>query len=355
LSALVDWELAARIARLGAGDGPAAMESAPGLDLEAVGARAESSVLAYTDLRPLAPVPRCEWVGRREWAEINLASMRELLAPVESRLAAAGPVDGRRVVGAVVGRVMAVELGGLLALASRRVLGQYELSLLGGDRPPRLVIVGPNVDAAARHLGGDPADVLEWIAAHEVTHAVHFAATPWLRGHLAGLLSSLLAGAELAPSPADVLRRARELAGSDPRRAIEAIRGSDPLTLLASPDSRATLDSLQATMATVEGYAEHVMDAAVATGRERVAELRARLERRRESRGPFARAIAWLLGLELKMRQYRDGKRFADEVAAAGGIGALNRAWEDAAMLPSQGELRDAGAWMARTGAPAAA
>ena len=56
-----------------------------------------------------------------------------------------------------------------------------------------------------------------------------------------------------------------------------------------------------------------------------------------------------LLGLELKLRQYRDGKRFCDAVVARAGIAGLNRAFADPQLLPTAAELADPGAWIART------
>jgi uncharacterized protein (DUF2342 family) len=57
----------------------------------------------------------------------------------------------------------------------------------------------------------------------------------------------------------------------------------------------------------------------------------------------------------MKLRQYRDGKRFADAVVAAEGIGGLNRAWNGPDELPTLAELAAPDAWMARTGTGAAA
>jgi uncharacterized protein (DUF2342 family) len=67
----------------------------------------------------------------------------------------------------------------------------------------------------------------------------------------------------------------------------------------------------------------------------------------------MTRFLSWLLGLELKLRQYRDGKRFADDVVERAGIERLNRAWSGPEALPDEGELGDAEEWLARTAPPA--
>ena len=71
-----------------------------------------------------------------------------------------------------------------------------------------------------------------------------------------------------------------------------------------------------ATMTVVEGYAEHVMDAVGDELDPGYAELRRRLDRDRERRGPLDSLVSKLLGLEMKMAQYKRGKAFADEVVS---------------------------------------
>jgi len=346
LSTFVDWPLAERVVRAGAGAGPAAME--PCLDLAAIHSRAERAVLDYTGLRPAEPLPAPEWVSRREWALLNLNSMRELMAPLEQRIDGSMSGAAQGALRAVAGRIVALEVGGLLALASKRVLGQYEFPLLGGPRAPRLVFVGPNLDEAAVKLGGRPEEVLEWVALHEGTHAVHLGAAPWLRDHLGGLAESLMATDPPSSSPAELLAGVRRFASRDPRRLFEEMRDAGPLALLAPASSRAAIAQTQSTMAAIEGYAEHVMDAAAGPLAPVVAELRLAMDERRGSATGMTRFLSWLLGLELKMRQYRDGKRFADDVVERAGIEGLNRAWRGPEGLPDAGELGDVEAWLER-------
>lgn len=346
MSALVDWPLAERIVRATTEDGTGSMPS--GCDLEGASLRSREAVLTYTRLRPEGDLPEAEWVSRREWGEMNLRGMREMLAPLEDRLAGSLTGPARGALGAVAGRLVAVELGGLIALASKRVLGQYEFSMRGIERPPRLVFVGANIESAAGSLSGTPDQVLEWVALHETTHSIHFASVPWLGKHLGGLADQLLGDASLSLSGADVIAGARRLLTSDPRRSLAALRANDPVTLLAPASSREAIAAVQATMAAVEGYAEHVMDAAAWDLGPSVVELRAAMEQRREGRGTLARLLSWLLGFEMKLRQYRDGKRFADEVVGRVGIEGLNAAWDGPESLPLLAELADPELWLAR-------
>ena len=65
-------------------------------------------------------------------------------------------------------------------------------------------------------------------------------------------------------------------------------------------------------MAVVEGHSEHVMDSLGEPVIPGLADLRAAMERRRESRSAPERVVERLLGLDLKLAQYRVGKAFCD-------------------------------------------
>jgi putative hydrolase len=116
------------------------------------------------------------------------------------------------------------------------------------------------------------------------------------------------------------------------------------------------MERLQATMSLVEGHAEHVMDAVGADLLPALPRLRAAMTRRRVTRGLPWRVLERLLGLELKLRQYEEGRRFCDAIVRAGSErGAapsqvLARAWRSPEDLPTAAELREPGLWLARVG-----
>jgi uncharacterized protein (DUF2342 family) len=64
------------------------------------------------------------------------------------------------------------------------------------------------------------------------------------------------------------------------------------------------------------------------------------------------RLLERVLGFELKLRQYRDGKRFCDAIVERVGIEGLNRVWSAPHALPTLAELVDPDAWIARTAVP---
>jgi coenzyme F420 biosynthesis associated uncharacterized protein len=352
----VDWGVARRVAAAVAGSGD---DLDAGFDSRAIApacADAARSVRAYTGLAAETELPAGEAVGRTEWTAMALDSLRELAAPLDRR--AADAIDfpsalaplARRVAGAAGG----AEAGGAIGLAGRRVLAQLDVPLAGPGRPPRLLFIGPNLAAAHRELGGDRDAFLAWIATHEMTHAVQFAGAPWLRDHLAGELRALLEAAAGGIEPRRVAAAIGSVITTDPRHAVRRLLQGEAVIALAGPEQRARLERIQATMTLVEGYAEHVMDAADPDRLSERAVLRARLARRREGRGGLGEAIARMLGLELKLRQYRLGKSFCDRVVAERGIAVLNRAWSEPHAMPAPAELERPERWLERV-VPAAA
>ena len=336
---MISWELAERVA---AGLGGAGESSLPG-DLTRLSEAAEREVLAYSALTPLAPLPSPQVVGRDTWARANVRLLRATLAPLDERLDVQAPGAVR----AVAGGVVAAEMGALVGYLSRRVLGQYEVALTTEelDAAPQLYLVAPNLQELAARMELQLADLLAWVTVHELTHAVQFASVPWLRPHLGGLVGELLRSTEVRLDIGAL--RAPTL--DDARALWERARQGGLVGLVTGGAQAELLAQMQATMALVEGHAEHVMDAAGAPLVPSLARLRTALDRRRAERSPLASLLERLLGLDMKLRQYTDGKRFCDAVVAREGVAALNRAWSAPERLPTAAELADPGAWLRRT------
>jgi coenzyme F420 biosynthesis associated uncharacterized protein len=345
---MVDWSIARQVARLAAGSEP---RPDLGVDLAVVCAELAGPVGEYTQLVPATPVPPPELLDRAQWATLNLTALEPLLDPVtgrlDGRLELAGPLAGILKTGA--GAAIAAEAGLVLGYVARRVLGQYELSLLGADTPPRLVLVGVNLDSAARQLDVDRGAFLTWVCAHELTHVFQFQGVPWLRDHLGDLLRRYLDTVEVRVEGAG--------AGGLPSAAkhVETFREGGLAALVQTGEQKQLMSQVQATMAVVEGYSEHVMDVLGERLIPRHAELRAAMDRRRQNRSAPARLLERLLGFDLKLRQYELGKHFCDGVVEQAGIDALNRVWSDPAALPTLDELDEPARWIARTAPPRAA
>ncbi len=344
---MIDWIIAERIASFIAGEGEGAP---PTVDLAPLAAESEQRVVAYTGLQPARPLPAPEGIGRREWVASNIGSMQALLDPVLQRAGSSlGPLRPAMQIG--VGLVLSGEVGVVLGYLAQRVLGQYELVLLDEaveDRPPRLLFVLPNLGQAMRSFEADEREFMTWVTLHEVTHAVQFAGVPWLHAHVAGLVKQLLASAEVR---IEAPRRLRIPTRDELRELATAVREGDLISVVTTKAERETLDRVQAVMAVIEGHAEHVMDAVAPDLVPSLPRLRAAIDRRRRSQSGLSRLVGKLLGLDLKLRQYEQGKRFCDAVVREGGVEALHHVFSGPEALPTLGELNHPRAWLERTSA----
>lgn len=344
LDRYVDWDFAAstarRVARPGpevsageAGDVVAALRSAAG--------RARPHVARITGLTAMDPDPQVFVVDRPGWVTANLSSLRSVLEPVVDALASRRSFEPPALVTAVGGKVTGLETGGLLAFLSTKVLGQYDINAGGA---PRLLLVAPNVVHTEREMDVDPADFRLWVCLHEETHRVQFTAVPWLRQHMIDQVHSL--ARELAPDPKALIGTMEEAA----RRLPGILRGEGGslLDLFTTTEQRHRIAQLTAVMSLLEGHADVVMDEVGPDVVPTVRTIRERFTARRGGTDPLDRLIRRLLGLEDKMRQYRDGAVFVRGVVAEVGMDGFNQVWTSPETLPSPAEIVDPRAWVRR-------
>lgn len=343
---LIDWDLALATAKRLQSPGPQLSEPLARAvcdQLRELAEVATAHVQAVTRLEPAADPGDVAIMDRASWAASNLASFPMLAGPLLDRAAA----SGRRTSGpalVVARKITGLQLGAMVAYLSGKVLGQYEVFL--PDRATgRLALLAPNIVAAERELGVVPRDFRLWVCLHEQCHRAQFTGVPWLRDYFESLIADLAAATDLDPAA---------LAGRL-RGALAALRagretGERPglLELLQSPAQREVLDRLQALMTLLEGHAEWAMDSVGPDVVPTVGAIRAAFEARRGGGGAVDRILRRLLGLDLKLAQYRQGARFVGAVVSSSGVSGLNTVWESPAALPTRAEISDPTAWMRR-------
>jgi len=343
---LIDWEAVRGIARrrLGSEDGrlsAAERQAAEDFYRDEL-LRIEPVVAAEIGAELPRALEMPAVIDRREWIDLNLATFEGLFERVERAMAVAASDDTPgRALARIVNRSLGnQQIGLLLAFLARKVLGQYDVSLLaaGPASRGRLHFVEPNIAATAGAMRLPLDQFRTFIALHEATHAFEFEAYPWLRDHFAGLVAE------------SIDRLTAESGGLATRlRAALASRGPGHwLERMMTPAQLETFQRTQALMSLLEGYSNHVMNAAGARLLPGFAQIHDRFERRNQGRGALERAIMRLTGLDLKMEQYQAGERFVDAVIASRDRAFLNRVWERAEHLPSLEEIRTPARWLAR-------
>lgn len=344
---LIDWDAVREIARRRLGRHGAGIDAPARAEAESfyrdVLVKIEPIVAEEIGADLPAALESPAIIDRSQWIELNLVTFEALFGRVEQILvdATVGVDTPGRALARIVNRNLGnQQLGFLLAFLARKVLGQYDVSLLAvtpGARG-RLHFVEPNITATASALRIPLDEFRTFIALHEATHAFEFEAYPWLREHFAALVAEAI----------DQL--ATESGGMGARlRAALARRGSGHwIERLLTPGQLETFQRTQALMSLLEGYSNHVMNAAGERILPGFARLHERFDRRNESRGALDRAVLRLTGLDLKMEQYEAGERFVAAVIATRGSDLLNRVWEGPANLPTLAEIREPERWIAR-------
>ncbi|RYY40261.1 MAG: coenzyme F420 biosynthesis-associated protein [Actinomycetales bacterium] len=316
---MIDWGVAqgtaTKLSRPGPDLSPAEADDVVG-ELREAAARSTGPVREFSDLhapdtvQAQAPVLV---VDRPRWIEANLGTFEVLMDPVVARIEAGRPRSG--LAHAVGSRVSGAEIGGLVALLSGKVLGQF-----------------------------DPFWTL-WVCLHEETHRVQFTAVPWMRDHLRGLIDELTAATDLDSEA--VQRFLTEGVGE----LVKVLRGTSDASLaelFQNERQKAVVDRITGVMSLLEGHADVVMDGVGPDVIPSVATIRKRFDQRRQGGGGLDRVLRRLLGLESKMRQYRDGAVFVREVNEKVGLSGFNAVWERPENLPDRAEILDPAAWVAR-------
>lgn len=351
---LIDWNQARDIAIAMNREDVLSMAERLRLDTEyrELVARCVPIVSDYTgDQLPDAP-ERTFAFDRVDWINANIEAFEQMFAPLEG-LNLMGDAAKRTVAAELLGtlnqKVLSLEVGLLLGWLARKVLGQYDLTLLGREpmTPGRLYYVEPNIRAAEKTLGLPSREFRMWLALHETTHAFEFEAHPWLREHFNGMLERYFAFLKEDAA----LLRSRGLGGV--RLYLDRIREGNGesgswLESLMNAEQRALFSEMQATMCVVEGYSNHVMNAVGRSLLPNYELISRRFAERQQQRSQADRLLARLTGLDVKMEQYRLGEQFIDRIVAARGHDFARRVWTGPDYLPTMAEIRDPLVWLAR-------
>jgi coenzyme F420 biosynthesis associated uncharacterized protein len=308
--------------------------------------RSEPLIAQYLNVELPEPIQRIVVMDRREWLQANITNFTSLFQFIEElyQRNAAQQTLGAVMAANVNRRVMSVQVGVLLGVLARKVLGQYDLSLLAPEPTGgALYFVEPNIDRIQRGLSVDAHDFRLWIALHETTHAYEFEAYPWVREHFNSLLrryfdtvNEQLQGFKGGIGP--ILGRVFENIG----------KGQHWMEALQTPTQLGIFNELQALMSLVEGYSNHIMNAIGKQVLPNFEEIERKIEQRKGGRSLAEQLFNRITGMDLKMAQYQQGQLFVDTVVERRGIEFATKAWQRAENLPTMDEIRAPEQWIAR-------
>lgn len=362
---LPQWEMARQLATAVASDGTADPNVDP-LDrirLEELGRIAELNVAEVTGLdltsggRPLVVRP----LTRTEWAVRTLESWQPVLEPLSDAGGLSSGDDpalpsdltedeptmklfealSRMVRPAMLG----IQLGSSVGHLARRAMGQYAFPI---PRPlaDEISVVPANIEAFAEDwsLPGD--DLRMWVCTSEMAHHAVFR-LPHVRSRFEELLSTYVAG--YRPGTSGIAEQLAETGLSDLSK-LQEIMG-DPTGVMReqeSPDQTAARERLEAAVAALEGYVDHVTDTVGSRVIGSLGPLAEALRRRRVDRDAGERFMEQLFGLELDQAQFDRGTAFVRGVLDRAGEEGLSKLWSTPGSLPTPAEIAAPGLWLER-------
>jgi putative hydrolase len=364
------WDAAAQLATSIAAGGA----SEPNVDpverikLEALQRLAEMAVEEATGLATHRGPGRLELVpvNRTAWAQQALRDYRPLFEKLAGALGQPPPslpgdgADADDPMSAMLGGLMkmmapmmlGMTAGSMVGHLAQRALGSYHLPI---PRPPsgKVQLVVPSILTFAQEweLQGD--DVRLWVCLSELTQHVVLS-VPHVASRISALLDEYVSGFRPDPNALEEAFGSLDLSSLGDADAVRKLFG-DPTVLLGairSPAQNAMLPRLEAVIAAVLGYTDHIMHGLAGRLLGSAGRLTEALRRRRVEATDADRFVERLLGLELTQSAYDRGAAFAKGIVERGGDAALARLWAEERNLPTPAEVDAPGLWLARIELP---
>jgi putative hydrolase len=343
----VNWDLARQIAasQLGAQGDPAVTPS----DRNAV---EEALRLADLWLEPASALPSgihasVAW-NRNEWIYKTLDVWRRLCDPVASRMVGAmsdlvppearaqlGPVQS--MVAGLGGALFGGQLGQALASLATEVLSAGDIGLPLGPAGTA-ALVPANIREYGQGLELPEDEVRLYVALREAAHQRLFEHVPWLRGHVLTAVETYASGITV---DRQAIEEAMERVDPTNPESLQAMAVEGIFTPEDSATQKASLARLETTLALVEGWVCHVVDAAARDRLPNVVRLSEAFRRRRAAGGPAEQTFAALVGLELRPRRLREAAALWAALTEHRGIAGRDAVWGHPDLIPSDSDFAD--------------
>lgn len=248
--------------------------------------------------------------------------------------------------------MLGMAAGSMVGHLARRAFGQYDLPI---PRPAsdELLVVPANLEEFADGWSLPREDLRLWVSLHELTHHAVLG-VPHVQRTLGDLIGRFVSG--FRPDPHALEGRLESIDFTDP----SALAGfqqafADPEVLLGamrSPEQAALQPRLDALIAVIVGYVDHIMDAVGTTLIGSYRMMTEAVRRRRVEASDADRFVERLLGLTLSQEQVDRGSAFVAGVLERAGDTGLQRLWASERELPTPAEVEAPGLWLARIDLP---
>ncbi|GAA5207951.1 zinc-dependent metalloprotease [Microbacterium kyungheense] len=352
----ISWDMAKRQALHIANQEGLGVTAGQRTDLDQAFALATLWLSEATSISDLSAPPTT--ITRGGWVEATLTVWQELAEPVATSIADAlttalseqSPEDMQQLVQGA-GRLMRTIGGSLFATQLGQVIGSLSKEVVsGGDVGIPLMpdgqaaILPQNFADFGRDLEVPEDQLALYIATRELAHARLFRHARWLRLHVISQVTDFARGVHV---DTDMLE---DMASRFDPSQPEELRAALESGALLPPRSEAQNDALarlENLLATIEGWVEVVTEDATSRlpSAPRIAEA---VRRRRAVGGPAERALASLVGLEIRPRRMREAAAMWRAVTDAVGPAARDALWDYPDLMPAASDIDDPAALVAR-------
>lgn len=251
--------------------------------------------------------------------------------------------------------MLGMAVGSMVGHLAKRAFGEHDLPI-PRPRAAEVVLVPDTVDAFAAEWELPRDDLRLWVLTQELAASALFS-VPHVRDAVLSSVRAHVGGFRPDPNALmDKLATMEDAAGDDPdpMAALQRAFGDPELLLGAvrSPEQAALQPRLDALLALVIGYVDHVVDAVGTRLLGTPGRIAEAVRRRRIESSPDDVFVERLLGLRLDRQQVERGRAFVAGVVERAGNDGLAQLYVDDAHLPTPAELDAPGLWLARIDYP---
>ncbi|WP_163551458.1 zinc-dependent metalloprotease [Candidatus Frankia alpina] len=267
------------------------------------------------------------------------SELRDALPPgldLSALMGAGGPI--MQMMNQVGGMLFGAQVGQAIGTLAAEVVSSTEVGLpLGPAGTAALVPAGVAAFGAGLEIPED--EVRIYLALREGASTRLFAHVLWLRAHVLGAVEEYARGIAVdTEAVGRVMRMVDPTALMNPERLSEAL-GEDVFADATTPEQKAALARLELILALIEGWVDHVTDAAATGHLPAAGRLREMVRRRRAEGGPGEQTFSTLVGLSLRPRKLREAAALWAALAEARGREGRDALWAHPDLLPTAADL----------------
>ena len=345
----VNWKLASEQARQLAAANSTAVSEDIRKQLNDALAIANLWLNQATQISDLTQEPKM--LSRELWVQDAMPLFQALSSPVAERMSVAlseslqanAPEELSGVLGNATSMMRSMG-GALFAMQLGQSLGKLSTEVLtGGDiglpifAEQRAAFLTQNLESYINELDVETDQVLIYLAVRELAHARLFKQSKWLREHLINQITQY--AAEIKIDTERIQEMTRDFDPNDTAALQQAFQSGAFIAARNDEQNRA-LESIENTLALIEGWVDAISDQATALLPKSIA-IGEAVRRRRASGGPAEKTFGTLIGLELRPRRLREAATLWREIGHRLGNEKRDALWDHPDLLPTAQEIVD--------------